>query len=133
MDEHFRTAPLERNLPVLLGLLGIWYSNFLGADTHAILPYSQSMSRFAAYFQQGDMESNGKRITREGQLVDDHTTGPIVWGEPGDERAARVLPAPSPGHAPRPLRFSWRRSRRTTRGAGTTKCCSRTSSPRPRR
>jgi glucose-6-phosphate isomerase len=83
MDEHFRTAPLERNLPVLLGLLGIWYSNFLGADTHAILPYSQSMSRFAAYFQQGDMESNGKRITREGELVDDHTTGPIVWGEPG--------------------------------------------------
>src|SRR5207237_8122824 len=83
MDEHFQTAPLERNLPVLLGMLGIWYSNFLGAQTQAILPYSQSLSRFAAYFQQGDMESNGKRITREGELVDDHTTGPIVCGEPG--------------------------------------------------
>jgi glucose-6-phosphate isomerase len=83
MDEHFRTAPLERNLPVILGLLGIWYSNFLGAETHAILPYSQSMSRFAAYFQQGDMESNGKRISREGQPITDYTTGPIVWGEPG--------------------------------------------------
>ncbi len=83
MDEHFRTAPIERSLPVLLGMLGVWYSNFLGAQTHAILPYSQSMSRFAAYFQQGDMESNGKRVTREGQVIDDYTSGPIVWGEPG--------------------------------------------------
>jgi glucose-6-phosphate isomerase len=83
MDEHFRSAPIEKNLPVVLALLGIWYSNFLGAATHAILPYDQSMSRFAAYFQQGDMESNGKRVNREGQFVDDYTTGPIVWGEPG--------------------------------------------------
>jgi glucose-6-phosphate isomerase len=83
MDEHFRTAPLERNLPVVMGMLGVWYSNFLGAQTHAILPYSQSLSRFAAYFQQGDMESNGKRVTREGRVIDDYTTGPIVWGEPG--------------------------------------------------
>jgi glucose-6-phosphate isomerase len=83
MDEHFRTAPMEKNAPVLLAMLGIWYSNFLGAATHAILPYDQSLSRFAAYFQQGDMESNGKRVTREGQFIDDYTTGPIVWGEPG--------------------------------------------------
>jgi glucose-6-phosphate isomerase len=83
MDEHFRTAPLETNAPVILALLGIWYSNFLGAATHAILPYDQSMSRFAAYFQQGDMESNGKRVSRDGKFIDDYTTGPIVWGEPG--------------------------------------------------
>jgi glucose-6-phosphate isomerase len=83
MDEHFRTAPLEKNIPAILGLLGIWYENFLGAQTHAILPYDQSMSRFAAYFQQGDMESNGKRVTRDGAFIEDYTTGPIVWGEPG--------------------------------------------------
>jgi glucose-6-phosphate isomerase len=83
MDEHFRSAPMETNVPVVLGLLGIWYSNFLGAQTHAILPYDQSMSRFAAYFQQGDMESNGKRVNRDGRFIDDYTTGPVVWGEPG--------------------------------------------------
>jgi glucose-6-phosphate isomerase len=83
MDEHFRSAPLESNVPVILALLGIWHSNFLGAATHAILPYDQSMSRFAAYFQQGDMESNGKRVDRDGRFIDDYTTGPIVWGEPG--------------------------------------------------
>ncbi|HLK40396.1 MAG TPA: glucose-6-phosphate isomerase [Polyangiaceae bacterium] len=83
MDEHFRTAPLESNVPVILGMLGVWYSNFFGAATHAILPYDQYLSRFAAYFQQGDMESNGKRVDREGRTVDDYTTGPIVWGEPG--------------------------------------------------
>jgi len=83
MDEHFRTAPLEKNVPVVLGMLGVWYANFLGAQTHAILPYDQSMRRFAAYFQQGDMESNGKRVDRDGHFIDDYTTGPIVWGEPG--------------------------------------------------
>jgi glucose-6-phosphate isomerase len=83
MDEHFRSAPLEKNLPVILGLLGVWYSNFFGAQTHAILPYDQYMSRFAAYFQQGDMESNGKRVDRHGRFIEDYTTGPIVWGEPG--------------------------------------------------
>jgi glucose-6-phosphate isomerase len=82
-DEHFRSAPLEKNVPAILGLLGIWYSNFFGASTHAILPYDQYMSRFAAYFQQGDMESNGKRVTRDGHFIEDYTTGPIVWGEPG--------------------------------------------------
>ncbi len=83
MDEHFRTAPLEKNAPVILGMLGVWYANFFGAATHAILPYDQYMSRFAAYFQQGDMESNGKRVDRDGHPIDDYTTGPIVWGEPG--------------------------------------------------
>ena len=83
MDEHFRTAPMEKNVPVVLGMLGVWYMNFFGAQTHAILPYDQYMSRFAAYFQQGDMESNGKRVDREGRFIDDYSTGPIVWGEPG--------------------------------------------------
>ncbi len=82
MDEHFRTAPPERNIPVILALLGIWYNNFFGAATHAILPYDQYLHRFPAYFQQGDMESNGKRTSREGETVD-YTTGPVIWGEPG--------------------------------------------------
>ena len=82
MDEHFRTTPLEKNLPVTLALLGVWYNNFLGAETHAILPYDQYLSRFPAYFQQGDMESNGKRVTRDGQVVN-YQTGPVIWGEPG--------------------------------------------------
>jgi len=82
MDEHFRTAPPERNLPVILALLGVWYNNFLGADTHAILPYDQYLHRFAAYFQQADMESNGKTTDREGRRVD-YETGPVIWGEPG--------------------------------------------------
>lgn len=82
VDEHFRTAPLEENLPATLGLLGIWYDNFFGAQTHAILPYDQYMHRFPAYFQQGDMESNGKRVQRDGAPVD-YSTGPVVWGEPG--------------------------------------------------
>jgi glucose-6-phosphate isomerase len=82
MDEHFRTAPLEKNLPVILGLLGIWYNNFFGAQTEAILPYDQYLHRFPAYFQQGDMESNGKSTTRDGKPVD-YSTGPVIWGEPG--------------------------------------------------
>ncbi len=83
MDEHFRTAPLAENLPVILGVLGLWYNNFFGAETHAILPYDQYMHRFAAYFQQGDMESNGKSVDRKNQRIDDYSTGPIIWGEPG--------------------------------------------------
>jgi glucose-6-phosphate isomerase len=82
MDEHFRTAELEKNLPVILALLGVWYNNFFGAQTHAILPYDQYLHRFPAYFQQGDMESNGKTITRDGRPVD-YSTGPVIWGEPG--------------------------------------------------
>jgi len=82
MDEHFRTAPLEKNLPVLLGLLGIWYDNFFGAETHAVLPYSHYLGRLSAYLQQLDMESNGKSVDLDGHRVDYHT-GPIVWGTPG--------------------------------------------------
>uniref|UniRef100_A0A8C4IKQ8 Glucose-6-phosphate isomerase n=1 Tax=Dicentrarchus labrax TaxID=13489 RepID=A0A8C4IKQ8_DICLA len=82
MDNHFRSAPLDKNAPVLLALLGIWYINFFHAETHAMLPYDQYMHRFTAYFQQGDMESNGKYITNHGARVNYHT-GPIVWGEPG--------------------------------------------------
>jgi glucose-6-phosphate isomerase len=83
MDEHFRTVPLEQNLPATLGLLGLWYDDFFDAQTHAILPYDQYMHRFPAYFQQGDMESNGKSVTRDGQRIADYQTGPILWGEPG--------------------------------------------------
>ncbi len=82
MDEHFRTAPLEKNLPAILGLIGVWYNNFFGAQTQAILPYDQYMHRFPAYFQQGDMESNGKSVTRDGEPCT-WSTGPIIWGEPG--------------------------------------------------
>jgi glucose-6-phosphate isomerase len=82
MDEHFRTAPFERNLPVLLGLLGVWYIDFFEAETHAVLPYSQYLQRFPAYLQQLDMESNGKSVTLEGTPVPVET-GPVVWGQPG--------------------------------------------------
>ncbi len=82
MDEHFRTMDYKRNMPVVLALLGIWYNNFWGAESHCILPYDQYMHRFPAYFQQGDMESNGKYIDRNGRKVS-YQTGPIIWGEPG--------------------------------------------------
>ncbi len=82
MDQHFRTAPFERNLPVLLGLLGVWYTDFLGAETHAVLPYSQYLWRFPAYLQQLDMESNGKSVGVDGEPVA-VPTGPVVWGQPG--------------------------------------------------
>lgn len=82
MDEHFLNAPLESNLPVILGLIGIWYGNFFNAETEAILPYDQYLHRFPAYFQQGNMESNGKTVTKNGKPVT-YTTGPVVWGEPG--------------------------------------------------
>jgi glucose-6-phosphate isomerase len=81
-DEHFRTAPFEKNIPVVMALLGIWYNNFFGAESHAILPYDQYLLHFPAYFQQGDMESNGKSVTHDGEWVD-YTTGPIIWGQPG--------------------------------------------------
>ncbi|MBC7542728.1 MAG: glucose-6-phosphate isomerase, partial [Candidatus Sericytochromatia bacterium] len=82
MDEHFRSAPFERNLPVLMGLLGIWYADFFGAETVAVLPYEQYLKRFPAYLQQMTMESNGKHVTLDGNTVD-YQTGPIYWGEPG--------------------------------------------------
>ncbi len=82
IDEHFRNAPLEANAPAILGLLGIWYNNFLGAQSHAILPYDHYLAHFASYFQQSDMESNGKQTTRDGAPVST-STGPIIWGQPG--------------------------------------------------
>ncbi|MFO7707744.1 MAG: glucose-6-phosphate isomerase [Desulfobacterales bacterium] len=82
MDRHFRETPFDRNIPVLLALIGIWYTNFFGAETEAILPYDQYMHRFPAYFQQGNMESNGKSVDRSGRRVD-YATGPVIWGEPG--------------------------------------------------
>ena len=82
MDNHFRQAPAEKNIPTILALIGIWNSNFLGAETEALLPYDQYLHRFAAYFQQGNMESNGKYVGRDGKVVN-YQTGPIVWGEPG--------------------------------------------------
>ena len=83
MDKHFRTAPLEKNIPATLALVGLWNTNFLGAQTEAILPYEQYLHRFAAYFQQGNMESNGKYVDRNGNVIRDYQTGPIIWGEPG--------------------------------------------------
>jgi glucose-6-phosphate isomerase len=82
MDEHFRTAPFEDNMPVIMAMTGIWYHNFFGAATHAVLPYDQYLHRFPAYLQQGDMESNGKQVDRNGRKVG-YTTGPVIWGEPG--------------------------------------------------
>ena len=82
VDEHFRNTPFEQNVPVVMGLLGLWYNDFFGAQSHAILPYDQYLMHFPAYFQQGDMESNGKSVTRNGAWVD-YQTGPIIWGQPG--------------------------------------------------
>jgi glucose-6-phosphate isomerase len=83
VDEHFRTAPLRENIPVIMAVLGVWYHNFFGAPSHAVLPYDQYLHRFPAYLQQADMESNGKSASRDGAIITGYTTGPIVWGEPG--------------------------------------------------
>ena len=82
MDEHFRTAAPSQNIPMLLAAIGIWYNNFFDAQSQAILPYDQYLHRFAAYFQQGDMESNGKYVDVDGEEVE-YQTGPVIWGEPG--------------------------------------------------
>jgi glucose-6-phosphate isomerase len=82
MDRHFLQEPPERNIPILMALLGIWYHNFFGWESHAVLPYDQYLLRFPAYLQQGDMESNGKSVDRNGDRVGHHT-GPVIWGEPG--------------------------------------------------
>jgi len=82
MDNHFRESSFDKNIPVLMGLLGIWYNNFFGYESHAVLPYDQYMHRFSAYLQQGDMESNGKSVAKDGSKVD-YSTGPVIWGEPG--------------------------------------------------
>ena len=83
MDEHFHTAPLEQNLPVMLGLIGVWYNDFFDAQTHAILPYDQYLHRFPAYFQQGDMEIERQKRGPQDSRITDYQTGPILWGEPG--------------------------------------------------
>ncbi len=83
MDKHFRSTPIEKNIPTTLALVGLWNTNFLGAQTEAILPYDQYLHRFAAYFQQGNMESNGKYVDRDGNVINYYQTGPIIWGEPG--------------------------------------------------
>ncbi|AWP53453.1 TPA: glucose-6-phosphate isomerase [Haemophilus influenzae] len=83
MDKHFRSAPIEKNIPTTLALVGLWNTNFLGAQTEAILPYDQYLHRFSAYFQQGNMESNGKYVDRDGNVINNYQTGPIIWGEPG--------------------------------------------------
>jgi len=87
MDNHFRTTDLEDNMPVVMGLLGVWYCNFWGAETQAILPYDQYMHRFAEYFQQMDMQSNGKCVTRSGERLN-YSSGPVVWGQPGNDGQA---------------------------------------------
>lgn len=83
MDKHFHSTPIEKNIPTTLALVGLWNTNFLGAQTEAILPYDQYLHRFAAYFQQGNMESNGKYVDRDGNVINNYQTGPIIWGEPG--------------------------------------------------
>ena len=113
MDRHFRETPFEKNIPVILAMIGIWYNNFFGAQTEVILPYDQYMHRFAAYFQQGNMESNGKSVDRNGEKIA-YQTGPIIWGEPGTNgqhafyqlihQGTKVIPAdflaPAQSHNP---------------------------------
>ncbi|MDP1996410.1 MAG: glucose-6-phosphate isomerase, partial [Gallionella sp.] len=114
MDEHFQSAPLEQNMPVLMGLLGVWYGNFFGAASNAVLPYDQYLHRFPAYLQQLEMESNGKRVDRDGNVVD-YDTGMVVWGEPGTNgqhafyqfihQGTRLIPADflAPLHSHNPI------------------------------
>ena len=115
-DEHFRTTTdMSQNIPALMGLLGVWYHNFFGAESHAILPYDQYLHRFAAYFQQGDMESNGKGVDRQGRRIEGYTTGPVIWGEPGTNgqhafyqlihQGTRVIPCDfiAPVHSQNPM------------------------------
>ena len=104
MDEHFRTAPFAKNLPVLMGLLSVWNNDFLGAETVAVLPYEQYLKRFPAYLQQLTMESNGKHVTLDGKKVN-YQTGPVYWGEPGHQRPALVLSIDPSGHAAHPVRL----------------------------
>ena len=104
IDEHFRTTPFERNLPVLMGLLALWYNNFFGAQTVGVFPYEQYLKRFPAYLQQLTMESNGKHVTLDGAVVN-YQTGPIFWGEAGHQRSAFVLPDDSSGDEDHPVRL----------------------------
>jgi glucose-6-phosphate isomerase len=115
VDEHFRSTPFEKNIPVVMAMLGIWYHGFLGAHTHAILPYDQYLHRFPAFLQQCDMESNGKSTDRDGRAIRDYTTGPVIWGEPGTNgqhaffqllhQGTRLVPADfiAPVHSQNPI------------------------------
>ena len=141
MDEHFAEAPLEKNVPALMALIGVWNTNFLGAPTHAVLPYSNALRLLPAYLQQLEMESNGKRVDRAGRAVD-YATAPVLWGARGHGEPALVPPAAAPGHAGRAGRLHRHRpgeepvaptaGRRPTRSpsAPTTRPCRRTSSTR---
>jgi glucose-6-phosphate isomerase len=115
VDEHFRSTPFERNIPVVMAMLGVWYHGFLSAHTHAILPYDQYLHRFPAFLQQCDMESNGKSTDRDGRAIRDYTTGPVIWGEPGTNgqhaffqllhQGTRLVPADfiAPVHSQNPI------------------------------
>ena len=131
MDEHFRTAPLEANLPVLMGLLAVWYGDFFDAQTVGVMPYEQYLKRFPAYLQQLTMESNGKHVTLDGTAVD-YQTGAVYWGEPGtngQHSFYQLIHQGTQAHPGRPDRL---RPDRSTRCATTTTCCRPTSSRRPR-
>ena len=104
MDSHFRSTPLEENLPVIAGMLNVWYANFFGVETHAVLPYSQYLHRLPAYLQQLTMESNGKSVRADG-IAGHHHDRRDLLGRAGHERPARLLPAAAPGHAARPGRL----------------------------
>jgi glucose-6-phosphate isomerase len=104
MDMHFRSAPLEKNIPIILALLGVWYNNFFDAQSHAIMAYNQYLRRFPAYLQQLDMESNGKTIDREGERVD-YLTGPIIWGETGSNAQHAFFQLLHQGTKPVPADF----------------------------
>jgi hypothetical protein len=127
MDEHFRTTPLEKNIPVVLGVLGVWYNNFFGAQTHAILPYDQYMHRFPAYFQQGDMEStaNAPRLRRAGRFHHRRSSGASRAPTGSTPFTSSFIRAPSSSPA-----ISWQLPKVTIRSASTTKCCWLTSSPK---
>ena len=132
MDEHFRTTPLEREpARSMLALLGVWYNNFFGAQTHAILPYDQYLHRFPAYFQQGDMESNGKSVDRDGQRVD-YQTGPVIWGEPGTNGQHAFYQLIHQGTKLVPCDFLAAARDAQPRRRAPRQSCSPTSSPRPR-
>ena len=132
VDEHFRTAPLEENVPVIMGLLGIWYNNFFDAQSHAILPYDQYLMHFPAYFQQGDMESNGKSVTHEGAWVD-YQTGPIIWGQPGTNGQHAFYQLIHQGTKLIPCDFLAAAQSQNPLGDHQTLSCSRISWPRLRR
>ena len=121
MDEHFRTAPFEQNLPVIMGLLSVWYNNFFGAQTVAVLPYEQYLKRFPAYLQQLTMESNGKHVTLDGTVVD-YQTGPDLLGRAGHQRPALLLPAHPPGNQADSLRLHRLLPRRSIRSGRITTC-----------